>query len=37
MTLSNYRWQHSFQVLQFEKQLKWVPLEDYYITKPGLK
>ena len=40
MSLSTYRWQHSFQKLQFEiyrLQLKCVPLEDSFRTKPGVK
>ena len=38
MSLSTYSWQYSFQKLQFETlQLKFVPLEDLFRTKPGVK
>ena len=39
MSPSNYRWQHSFHELQvgYSLQLKCVPLEDLFRTKPGVK
>ena len=42
MSLSTYRWQHSFQRLQFETCVSQTaaqvcPLEDLFRTKPGLK
>ena len=37
MSLSNYRWQHCCHVLQLIIQLKCVPLEYSFRTKPGAK